>query len=555
MNGKRTKRDNAHTNRAVQVVSLVLAIGIIVAASNRSPHAVPTAVAQSPPAPAPYSANSPHWPHINVLDFGRAARAIPNAATRNQAYEWLARHVDVIETSMDNYTYQLSDTLSTYLHSLNPTMKTFGYDYDLTMCQKANCNESLGPNPYFSNLPEEQYLHFSEDTQLQLKDLDGNVTGTVNVTGCPEPQPIAAGCRVQIFKWTQSRWLPNLKDATWRQSFADHLVQITQVNSAGQPNVVDGLFLDEHGPGFSVAMGIGGQTKILSGGGIREYGGAVPRDAAVIANPNVLDSEYTADVNTWLSYLRTRLASAGKFMHINVAEYFLDASAFSNAVAAQGAMTEHLNRHDSNGLHSHVQYQTLLDDIRQLTQAGGTVDLSGSWCNDGPVGYVAGNYPTPKGRYRMWSLASYYLAKESVGYPGKVYFDPNLCIEQSSQTPMDFVNEWLPAYEINVGQPVDLASVYQQGPIPCSGAGYAVFRRQYENAMVLLRPRDAWGCSTFGDSTAVNVPLPETMVMLQPNGTYSQNLTSLSLRNGEAVILFPAQDVTAPSAVTDLNAI
>lgn len=454
---------------------------------------------------------------------------------------------------MDNTTYQLADTLSTYLHSLNPALQTFGYDYDITMCQRAKCNQSVNtPHPIYSNLPEDYFLHFSENTQLEFRDLDGNVIETVSITGCPDPQVITSSCRMQLFIWTQARWVSNVQDTDWRQTTADRLVQQLSTNSANQPNSIDGLFLDEHGPGFSASLGIGYQTRILSGGGVREYGGVRPTVYDGLT-PSALDLAYADSLDAWLSYLQSRLATAGKFAHINVAEYFGDPMALGNSLTIKGAMTEHLNRPDSNGIIRASRYQVLINAIQQMTQAGGNVDLSGSWCNDGPAGYTPGNYPTAKSRYRMWSLASYYLLKEASGEPGKVYFDPNLCIDPNATNPLDFFNEWLPAYEQNVGQPTGAVTVAAQGVLACDGQGYKIFSRQYEHARILVRVKDGLACNDYGDATAVTVPLGQPMQLLQPDGTRGTNITAVSIRSGEAVIVFPSDDITAPANINDLR--
>lgn len=536
--------------RRFGVIAGLLAV-VTLGLATSSPTPIPVAKAALAN-PATYNQNSPHWSHINVLDFGRAARSIPDNTLRAQALEWYARHVDVMESEMDNTTQQNANTQSTYLHTLNPTMKTFGYDYDLTMCQNAHCNQSIPtPHPIFANLPEDYYLHFAEDTQLQFRNLQGEVVETVTITGCPAPQALSSACRVQVFVWTQKRWVSNLQNTAWQQVTADRLLQEMETNSAGQPNVVDGLFLDEHGPGIFGPLGIGASTIILSGGGIREYNNQRPASTSWPSFTQI-DTEYTADQIEWLTYLRTRIDAAGKFLHINTAEYFAHAPTFATNLAAKGAMTEHLNRPNSNGLSSVAIYQLMLDQIRQITQAGGSVDLAGSPCANPPDGFGAGNYPTEADRYRMWSLASYYLAKEAVGDPGKVYFNPNLCVDYSGPAPLDFVSQWLPAYEQNIGLPTAEATVLQTGSSGCGT--YKILSRVFTNATVLLRPRDAWACNTFGDSTAVSVTLGGIMQILQPNGTLSTNLTSVSLRNGEAVILFPSQDTIAPEAISDLRA-
>ena len=503
-----------------------------------------------------YSATSPHWPFINVSDFARPARAIGNTTIRNQAFAWLAAHLDSMETSMDNTTQQNADTVSTYLHTLNPTLKTYGYDYDLTMCQQAHCNQAdPTPNPYYANLPEDEFLHFSEDTQLQFKDLNGNVVGSANITGCPDPQPVTSACRVQIFIWTQKRWVSNINNTTWRQNTADRLVQELQTNSIGGQNIVDGLFLDEHGPGFTVQLGIGYQTIIVSGGGIKEYASLRP-DTNAWPNHAAIDTAYAAHIDAWLNYLQGRLAAVGKFARINTAEYFTDSLALSNAISMKGVMTEHANKPDSNAMIRADRYQAALDDIKQITDAGGQVDFTGTPCATPPAGYTAGNYPTAADRYKMWSFASYYLAKEAVGDPGMVWFDPNLCINPSAPNPLDFeTTEWLGAYEQNVGLPTSPRTVAAQGSLACDGVGYKIFSRPYQNALVLVRVKDGFICNDYSDATAVTYTLPQPMQLLHPDGSRGATVSSVSIRNGEAVIMMTPPDTTPPAPVSNLQAL
>lgn len=489
---------------------------------------------------------------MNIADFGRYIRGISDVTTRTAAYQWYAQHIDMMEVGMDTFvsTYQAYEKAS-FIKSLNPTMKVFGYDYDQTMCQHTVCTYTNPANTNQNNLPEDQYLHFSEDTQLQFTALDGTVLPTVTVPGCPEPDAVSASCRAQVFIWNDSRWLPNLKNAAWQAWYADHLLAEMEYDRFNIRNSTDGLFLDEHGIGFSITMSIGASTKILSGGGIREYNGLVPHDYHT-GTYDTLDQQYTTDVNAWLTYLRGRLSAAGKFAHINTAEYFTDPHAYSQNLAIGGAMTEHLHRAD-DWTQGSAQYQTFINQVAQMVGDGGSIDLAGTWCYNGPANFTAGNYPSSTERFRMWNLAGYYLVKEPVGSAGIVWFDPNLCIDPDGPNPLSFEDEWLNAYQVDVGQPVDTATVIQSGSRACTPQGYKIFARQYTNAYVLVRPRDDWNCQTYDDTTAVTVPLSEPMVMLEPDGTTSAPMNSVSIRNAEAVILFPAPDTTPPATITDLR--
>lgn len=455
---------------------------------------------------------------------------------------------------MDTFVSTYPNQTSAFIKSFNPSMKTFGYDYDLTICQNMVCSDTQGPNTSQDSLPEDEYLHFSQDTQVQMIALNGTSKGTATITGCPAPGPVTASCRVQVYIWNDARWVINLKNPTWQQWYADHLLDEMNHDQNNIANPVDGLFLDEHGgPGFSTTMAFGDQTNILSGGAIREYNDVVPRDPRVTQTLNALDTAYTTDVNAWLQYLRSRLSAVGKFAMINTAEYFMTPLAFSENVAINGGLTELLHGADRFRLGA-TQYQQFLDQVHQIVQAGGTLDLMNAPCSPGPNAFTPGNYANAQQRYDMWNLASYYMAKEATNESGKTYFDPNICINLNSQTPLDFEQQWLNAYEKNVGQPIDAAAVLSQGPQTCDAQPYKIFVRHYTNSTVLVRPRGGYNCTDYSDATAVTVPLSSPMEMLNPDGTLSAPMNSVQIRNADSVILFPAPDTTAPSAVQDLMA-
>ncbi len=501
----------------------------------------PPARAQAVPADSTlFPAYSPHWSHIRISDFGRQVKYLPYGAAREAGYRWYASHVDMMEVGMDTFVSTYDGQPSAYVKSLNPTMRTFGYDYDLTICQHLVCTDTNGPNTAESRLPEEQYLHFSEDTRLAFKALDGATIDTVTIPGCPAPEPLAAASRVQVYAWKDRRWLPNLKDARWRQWYADHLLDEMAHDRDGKPNPVDGLFLDEHGPGFSVPMSVGVQTVILSGGGIREYDGLAPHPYRS-GHPDSLDARYHADVVDWLRYLAGRLAATGHFAHINAAEWFMTPDVFEQSLAARGAMIEHL--HGADRFRGGApEYERFIAQVRQLVAAGGSIDLAGTMCDEGPPAYTAGDYATPVERFRMWNLASYYLVRDAPGDSGTVWFDPNLCIDPHAAAPLDFRAQWLAACERDVGQPADTASVAQRGPLACGPDEYRIFVRHYTRATVLVRPADGCAPADYGDGTAVRLALPGPMRLLEPDGSLGAPSDSIALRSAEAAILFPADE-------------
>ncbi len=508
-----------------------------------------TAVAETLLDSATYRTNSPHWSHINVMDYGSDLRLLPAGNVQQSGYEWYARHIDFMSVAMATDSFiESHSTLSAELKAMNSTIKTFGSTLDLTICQHRPCAMDQPVNDLQNAFPEDQYLHFSEDTTMTFIDLDKTVVKTITVPGCPEPQPITPACRAQTFIWHEARWFPNLNNAAWRQMMSGQLIERLVHNTDNTPNPIDDMFLDEHG--FETTFGY--QATVTSGGAIREYNGLAPWHNATPSVRNAFDAAYNADVVSWLTYLRSQVTAAGKTTHINTGEYFMNALEFQQALATKGVMTEWLNAPDHFRFGAPM-YTQFIDQMHQMTSSGGMVDLAFSWCAALPAGYSAGNYPTTADRYSMWNLASYYMSKEFPDETGRVYFDPNLCIHPDAPDPLDFEQQWLLAYEKDVGQPVDAATIIQHGPVSCSSKEYGIFARHYTKAYVLLRTRDDYDCQDYTDATAVNVPLSSTMVMLEPDGTLSVPINSVAIRNGEAVILFPAPDVTPPAAILDLH--
>jgi hypothetical protein len=472
---------------------------------------------------------SPHWSHINISDFGRALPYQGDASVRSAAYNWFNQHVDLAEVNGN----------ATDLRASNPSMLVQIYHLDLSTFANADS----------ANLPEEYFLHFAEDTQMQYRGLDGSTVSTVTVTGCPSPQTVNRNCRVQTYLWSDRRYVFNLKSSTFQDWKATQLV-----NSAGRS--INGVFLDEHGPGFVAPFSWGNQSIVQSGGAIRELNGLRPGSTG-----DALDQDYNTAVVAWLTYLRTRFQQAGKYIILNPATYLLDPMVVEQVKALQGVSTEFMHRPDVWA--GAYQYQQFIDAVKDVSSNGGVVQLDGTWCYTGPSGYTNGNYGSSAARYRMWRLASYYVLKESVGSPGMVYFDLALC-SNISLLPLADANEWLSAYQVNVGQPVGDSYVYQQGMAGIASSDgrrctYTIFGRTYTNALMLVRPKDFWDCTDYGEGGAAVVTLSHPGYLLKEDGTLSAQTTTVTLRNAEAVIVYgistpPSNTPSTPPSVAAVPA-
>lgn len=532
---------------------------VMVVITGSADHRSFVAEAQGVPPSNTYHATSPHWSHIDLADFGRKVKYLNQTdGTYTAVLNWYAAHVDMVEVGMNsfisNYDYFHNEQ---HIKSINPTTKTFGYEYDATVCLHQGCGRTQPTMPADrqpSN--EDAYLHFSEATTIEYFDLQGNSLGTETFPGCPVGQPMTPDCRVKVFIWEDYRWVIYQANTAWQTWYADHLLTELATDPYNSPYLVDGLFLDEHGPGFSVTMGFGAQTKVSVGGGIREYSGLRPKTPPVSAEPDALDMAYMTDAVQWLSYLEGRLSTVDTFMLLNLAEYFSVSTAVQTGVAAKGAMTELLNSPLSNAQASAANFQAFLDATKSVTDVGGIVELADTPCGatasvitgKAPT-FSAGNFDSLTSRFKMWQLASYYLVKPT--NTGRVYLDLNLCLPDTV-TVSDLDQQWMNAYMTDVGQPTDATTITASGANTCSTT-YSIFTRHYSNATIMLRPRDSWWCNTYNDATAVTVPLGQTMAILQADGTLSAPITSVTLRNAEAVILIPV-DATAPGTVMNLQA-
>lgn len=434
-------------------------------------------------------AESPHWDHIAISDFARGYYW-SSEPTKDRDRQWLAERVDLIEGK------SARDPYVEAMRRCNPTLAVFQYrldHYDFV-------------NDQSRALPESRVLHFSAPTTLKLKSRD---VGEQALT-------MAAGHRFEFLVWNDRYFAFNLKDAATRQWNIGRLME--------DLDGLQGLFLDAHGPDFATVVGVrNGQTKIASGGGIVEYGGRGPTDPLLI-------QEYQNDMVTWLGELAASVRAKGKFVLLNQATYMLDPLSKQQQLAAHGTGTEFM--HQPLAWAGWYQYAEYLAFTKQLVDAGGVIDAEGHWCYTGSL---------ERGRWNLWRLAAYYQIKEPAGSSGKVYLNLSLC-SNSNLRPSEDPQEWLPAYQVDVGQPMTQTTVFQEGKAGTSTSDgrqceYKIYGREYTNALVLVRPKDFWDCMDFGDGAAATVNLPSPMRLLRPDGTVGEPTSRLRLRNAEAAIV------------------
>lgn len=140
------------------------------------------------------------------------------------------------------------------------------------------------------------------------------------------------------------------------------------------------------------------------------------------------------------------------------------------------------------------------------------------------------------GRTRMATLAYYYL----IGNPQSTM----LMLWGGEEPASSWSRHWFNALTYNVGQPQGEYSLFATGKDPANTSlVYNIYQRAYDNALVLYKPLSSGktlGNGTTADNTATTHLLGRSYRVLSVDGTLGAPVTSISLRNGEGVVLVKA---------------
>src|SRR5205823_8830147 len=142
-----------------------------------------------------------------------------------------------------------------------------------------------------------------------------------------------------------------------------------------------------------------------------------------------------------------------------------------------------------------------------------------------------GGSPTDP-RTQLATLAYYYLVAD----PATTFLD----FFGGYQPSTPWVNHWTAAAAYNIGAPLGTWSPFATGADPLNAAlTYRVYQRSFANALVLYKPLSTNTSGTHvGSLTSATVhALSGTYRPLSADGTLGAAVTSVTLRNGEGVIL------------------
>ena len=297
--------------------------------------------------------------------------------------------------------------------------------------------------------------------------------------------------------WSSNRFVGNPKDPGWRAYSIDRLAWVAREEG------VDGVFLDE------IDRGTAAKAYRQS----REFAGA---DSTVWQN--ALVSLMT----------EIRKAIAPDMLQINAAGYSGRDWEKALGAAAGSVHLETMNR-------ATQELPSVWDVVDWYLDHGVYADFVGleTWSDlarpSQSKRYPGGDYASPPIRGKLVQLASYYMVVPSDAQR------LGLQIENVRGFAPDSVALKIFAYD--VGHPTGPRRVVLSEKDPL-GQRARVYRRDFDHAIVMIRPVAHWADTVMTNATRVKVPLPEggPWSRLEPDGT-PKPVTDLWMRNSDAVIL------------------
>jgi hypothetical protein len=358
---------------------------------------------------------------------------------------------------------------------LNPTIHTYPYALQYEVVQSEVAHKGWNLNTSFSPDMQQWYAkHPQYDYESAFLHRGGH-DSTHRVA----------------FKNESWRWLINPGDAGSRAYQADRLARIARGYS--------GVFLDEFGGPM--------------------YGAIKPTDEFATG------AEYLAAEAQLLA--QAHAAMAPKILLINIAEYWTPTDS-AIVVAGGGAQLERTNYPFTDRTEGRWTEIDHLLASGVYTEFVATISYTEwGWVQKNRPTFNPGLYGSRTERGQMAQLASYYMA---VGKDAQ-----QLSFDQQNYWNVRPDTVWARAVEVDVGHPLRARHVIASGSDP-KGQKYRIYAREFEHALVLIRPAIDWRPTVYGDDTAIEIPLPKPMRLLHRDGTLGSPVQSVKLRNVDAAI-------------------
>jgi len=452
----------------------------VIPARTLTPSSTPSTAPAPPPAPAPIPTTPP------------PTTTPSSAGTLFSGYTSISKHWPHIRTMMTDFYYSwtseerawagahydlaMSGSGSAWT-AANPTVGHLPYTIEWTVIIPGT--ESAGlTTTYYADMVAWYRAH----TSLSLE------TAFLHAAGARRD---SAG-RAIVTIWGSRRWMINPADPGALQYQTDRYARI--VANEG------GAFVDEAGSGDMLSR---------------------------ISNTLEYPTSDTFTAPQSAAFAALKRAMGNKTLMLNTAEYQTDFDR-ANALAAGSVHMESINNPLSPDMPLRWHW------IESLTSSNVLVDMvtlySTPEASNMAATFPKGNYATSAQRMKMWELASYYMAVSST--------PDNLALQLENTWNVPYSSVWTKAQEANVGHPLSARVVASRGTDPL-GQAYMVYTRDMDRALVIARVNQGWGTHSYVDASAITIPLPTSDIWLplRADGTLGAPVTSVSLRNVEAMIL------------------
>ena len=473
----------AHTasNQATAQLTVVGA-----SATHPPPQQTPNQPAPPPPPPplpptsagslySGYSTVSPHWPHI------RTALTDFYYSWNGTERLWAAQHYD-LAMSGSGPAWKAG----------NPGVQHYAYVLLQGTLLPASTPSDGAP---FTQWYDDAVRWYAAHTQYNIE------TAFLHRAG---QQPTFAN-RLKPFGWDTYIWIINPGDPGLIAYQTDRFRKLASNE--------DGLFIDVQGSGD-----------------LSRY----------LVDATGRSSEYTTSGTTWpptgqyytdyVALLRTLKSAVGaKTLQPNTAMYAFDPD-FANVTAAGATHMEKSNNPLNSGLPDTWRW---IDRLLGASASVNFVDAIDYSDMGGVAPRLGGGRDSAYRRVKMAELASYYMVVPHA--PDK------LQLQLVNEWSRPFSTVWITAQEANIGHPTAVRRQVSDGIASSDPLGQRVlvYARDFDRALVIVRPQTGWGTQRYDDASAVSVPLPTgvTWLPLHADGTLGAPVTTIKLRNAEAAIL------------------
>jgi len=374
---------------------------------------------------------------------------------------------------------------------------------------------------------EDSFLHYYDDTIVNINGYTKFIPGWGGGSASSREQ-----ARVQTYIWGGWRYTYNWKSIPVRE-FMKHR-SIRDLTTPKWGYYYKGIFIDElqimpQNPSETFSL-----PDTTKGGQIIEYNN---REKASI----ISSGDYIRDLGGLFSSvsLAIKQQEPSSLIYPNVANYIND-GVLQIGLYSDGLLTEFLSGEIAN--YDIMGEKIIWDTAKKLADSGKIyiITQNSPYPPSGP-NFTSGNYRNSAERHKMYTLASYWMAKQG----NYTYY---------SQAPLwqKLHTFWISAQEYDIGTPIGDYYLWKENNTNGDSAGqkYRVYRRDYTKAIILFRTRYDWDdAKNFKDMGAITslYDLGGNYRILYSDKTLGPSINKIGMHLGEGVILIPEKDTIPPS--------